>query len=100
MKVTTMTHPELKGGRSRHFETVDDVKFFNGVPRKGIELESVEKQAEASILALELAAARAAICKSCRENQWYECDAPEGWSPNCAFLKSHQVTGFGELGTL
>jgi hypothetical protein len=82
---------------SRHFETVDDVKRFNGLARKGIELRSIEKQAEASITALELTKARAVTCNACRENRWYECDVAEGWSPNCALLKCHPDSGFGEL---
>jgi hypothetical protein len=92
-----MTRPDPVQVISRHFETMDDLKSCSGLGRRGIELRSIEEQAETSILALEVADARAVTCKACRENQWYECDVPDGWSPNCALLRSHQVTGFGEL---
>jgi hypothetical protein len=37
----------------------------------------------------ELSRQRAVVCAICRGAKLYECDVPEGWSPNCAFVFSN-----------
>jgi hypothetical protein len=34
----------------------------------------------------ELNRCRAGVCAICRGSNLYECDVPEGWSPNCSFI--------------
>ena len=44
----------------------------------------------------ELNRQRALVCAICRGSKLYECDVPEGWSPNCAFVFTN-TTSFGGL---
>lgn len=44
----------------------------------------------------ELSRQRAVVCAICRGAKLYECDVPEGWSPNCAFVFSN-TTEYGGL---
>ena len=37
-----------------------------------------------------LASCRRAMCEFCRSDGFHECDIPEGWSANCAFLELHR----------
>ena len=39
---------------------------------------------------------RAQVCAICRRAQLYECDVPQGWSENCAFIR-HNTTQFGAI---
>lgn len=32
---------------------------------------------------------RSMVCSVCRQHRLYECDLPEGWSPNCALIKKN-----------
>ncbi len=34
---------------------------------------------------------RRAMCQVCRDERLAVCDRAEGWSPNCAFVRSHTV---------
>jgi hypothetical protein len=44
----------------------------------------------------ELNRQRAVVCAICRGSRLYECDVPEGWSENCAFIFVN-TTEFGGL---
>lgn len=39
--------------------------------------------------AQELHSMRISVCEFCRKNELYECELPEGWSPNCSLLNSN-----------
>ena len=45
---------------------------------------------------VELNRQRAVVCAICRGSKLYECEVPEGWSSNCAFI----FTNTTELGGL
>jgi hypothetical protein len=44
----------------------------------------------------ELARHRAAVCAICRASKIHECDVPQGWSNNCAFIRAN-TTEYGSL---
>ncbi len=39
---------------------------------------------------------RASVCTVCRDAKLHECDVPQGWSDNCAFIRSN-TTEYGAL---
>lgn len=39
---------------------------------------------------------RALVCAICRGSKLYECDVPDGWSKNCAFIIAN-TTQFGPI---
>ena len=45
---------------------------------------------------VELNRHRAVVCAICRGSKLYECDVPQGWSSNCAFIFAN-TTEFGGL---
>jgi hypothetical protein len=44
----------------------------------------------------ELSQFRSMVCAACRAGKLYNCDVPQGWSENCAFVYSN-TTEFGQL---
>jgi hypothetical protein len=50
----------------------------------------------ATTTAAELNRQRAVVCAICRGSMLYECDVPEGWSENCAFVYAN-TTAFAGL---
>ena len=44
----------------------------------------------------ELTHFRSMVCMACRAGKLYNCDVPQGWSENCAFVYSN-TTEYGQL---
>ncbi len=44
----------------------------------------------------ELTRFRSLVCTACRSGKLYNCDVPQGWSENCAFVYAN-TTEFGQL---
>jgi hypothetical protein len=90
----TTTNWAFKNLDALHHALDEELKFHNQLDRKTVELVSIKNSIILDIGMVDaghlLAFCRSKMCEVCREHLLYTCDVPEGWSPNCAFLKRHE----------
>lgn len=85
----------LANAISKHIRSHTDMEEDNDL--LAIVLEAIDDASNTvATTAGELNRHRAVVCAICRGSKLYECDVPEGWSSNCAFIFSN-TTEFGGL---
>jgi predicted xylose isomerase-like sugar epimerase len=86
-----MTHWAFKSLDTLHHALAEELKSQTRLDRKTTQLISIKNQIVMDMSDPErvLTECRAQMCEVCRSHRMYVCDLDEGWSPNCAFLRSH-----------